>query len=195
MVGFRVLTVAEGVPELDGLVARPGEDLAVVNREGHREHVLGVANEAARGDAGVEVPEAEGAVPRAGERELPVRGDHHVLDVVGVAQEGAAGDTVRGGVIAGEVPHDEGLVARGGHEHVLGLRVRTAKGATNQGQCDLQACALHTRRWERSQSDCRALIPAPHGKRTAALSLPGPAPARQNPPTASPLRACAKKKQ
>ncbi len=81
----------QGVPELDGLVAGTRDDLAVVDREGDREHVLGVADEAARRLAGLDLPEAERAVPGAGERELAVRGDDHVRDEVSVPAERALG--------------------------------------------------------------------------------------------------------
>lgn len=47
--------------------------LAVVHRESDGKDVLGVANEAAGGGAGVKVPQAEGPVPRAGEAELQER--------------------------------------------------------------------------------------------------------------------------
>ena len=64
LVGDGVLAVTEGVPELDGSVARSGDDLAVVGGEGDGENVVGVADEAAGGDTGGELPEAEGLVPR-----------------------------------------------------------------------------------------------------------------------------------
>lgn len=44
------LALAEGVPELDGLVAGAGDDLSVVGAEGDGEDVLGVANEALGGE-------------------------------------------------------------------------------------------------------------------------------------------------
>ena len=112
--GDGVLALAEGVPELDALVAGAGDDLAVVHGEGDREDVLGVADEAAGGAAGVDLPEAKGTVPGAGEGELPIGGDHNVGDEVGVAAEGAAGVAVRvvlAGARVGEGPYNDGLVA------------------------------------------------------------------------------------
>jgi hypothetical protein len=53
--------------------------LAVVCGEGDGQDVLGVAQEAAGGGAGVDVPEAEGAVPGARQAEGAVRGDDDVL--------------------------------------------------------------------------------------------------------------------
>ena len=121
--GDGVLALAEGVPELDGLVAGAGDDLAVVDGKGDGEDVLGVADEAAGGLAGVDLPEAEGAVPGSGEGELTVGGDDDVGDEVGVAAEGAAGvavGIVLAGAGVGEGPADDGLVT-GGREDEVGV--------------------------------------------------------------------------
>lgn len=67
LVGDGVFAVTEGVPELDGAVARPGNDLTVVGGEGDGEDVVGVADEAAGGYTSGELPEAEGLVPGGGE--------------------------------------------------------------------------------------------------------------------------------
>ena len=75
LVGDGVLAVTEGVPELDGSVARSGNDLAVVGGEGDGEDVVGVADEAAGGDTSGELPEAEGLVPGRGEGVGAVRRD------------------------------------------------------------------------------------------------------------------------
>lgn len=64
LVGDGVLAVTKGVPELDGSVARSGDDLAVVGGERDGENVVGVADKAAGGDTGGKLPEAEGLVPR-----------------------------------------------------------------------------------------------------------------------------------
>ena len=53
--------------------------LPVVDGERDGQHILGVAQEAARGGAGGQVPQAQRAVPAATQRELAVRADHHVL--------------------------------------------------------------------------------------------------------------------
>jgi hypothetical protein len=119
-----VLALTEGVPELNGLVAGRGDDLAVVNGEGNGEDILLVADEAAGGEAGGEVPEAELSIPGAGKGELAVGTEDDVLDEVGVAGEAAEGDAVvgggagfRGGVDrVGQVPHQQGLVAGGGDD-------------------------------------------------------------------------------
>lgn len=75
LVGDGVLAVTEGVPQLDGAVARAGDDLAVVGGEGDGEDVVGVADEAAGGDTSGELPEAEGLVPRRRKGVGAVRGD------------------------------------------------------------------------------------------------------------------------
>ena len=50
VIGDGVLELAEGVPQVDGAVARAGDDLAIVSRESDGQNVLGVADEAAGGD-------------------------------------------------------------------------------------------------------------------------------------------------
>lgn len=116
LVGDGVLAVTEGVPELDGTVAGTGDDLAVVGREGNRENVVGVTDEAAGGLAGRELPETEGLVPGGGEGVGTIGGDNAVGDDVRVALEATLGDTVAG-LIAGAVrkpssdtiPHETNL--------------------------------------------------------------------------------------
>ena len=129
----RVLALADRVPQLDRAVARPRHDLPVVDREGDREDVLGVAEEAARGGARGEVPQPEGAVPRAGERELAVGRDDDVLDEVRVAAERAARVAVGGALLAREVPDDDRLVARGGEDDVGGRVERGGDGGDPAG--------------------------------------------------------------
>lgn len=67
LVGDGVLAVTEGVPELDGAVARARDDLAVVGRERDGKDVVSVANEAAGGGTGGKLPETESLVPRGRE--------------------------------------------------------------------------------------------------------------------------------
>jgi len=112
-----VLAFTKGIPQLDRAVTRGRHDLTVVDGERHREDVLGVADKAAGGCAGGKVPEAELAVPGAGERELTVGRENDVLNEVGVAGQTAAGDTV-GLVLLGEMPQDDGFVARSRDYHV-----------------------------------------------------------------------------
>ena len=143
LVGDGELAVTESVPQLDGAVARAGDDLSVVGGEGDGENIVGVANEAAGGGAGGELPEAEGLVPGRGESVGTIGGDNldsvsafksllqHLVSIcqsagrvtytvgddVGVTVEDRLGVTVRG-LVAGQVPDDEGLVAGTRQEHV-----------------------------------------------------------------------------
>lgn len=115
-----VLAFAEGIPQLDGAITRARHDLTVIGREGDGKHVLGMANEAAGGVAGREIPEAEGVVPGGGEGELAVRGEDDVGDEVAVATKGALRIAVGALLlcVGGELPHDDGLVTRGGDNGV-----------------------------------------------------------------------------
>ena len=76
LLGDGVLAVTKRVPELDGLVARTRDDLAVVGGERDGEDVVGVADEPAGGGAGGELPETEGLIPRSGEGIGAIGGDH-----------------------------------------------------------------------------------------------------------------------
>jgi hypothetical protein len=121
----------------------------VVVREGHREHILGVANEAAGGGPVVEVPQAEGAIPRAREGELPVGAHHDVLQAgriwskidrtanaddcqkkylyeVGVSLQAAAGLAERA-LLASQLPDKEGLVSRCAHDHGVVVKRRAVE--------------------------------------------------------------------
>lgn len=104
------LALTKSVPQLDGLIARSGDDLTVVSREGHREDILLVANETAGGKASVQVPKTEGLVPRGRQGELTIRRDNNVLDSVVVSVKRLARNTKVAVVIAGQVPDDDGLV-------------------------------------------------------------------------------------
>lgn len=75
LVGDGELAVTEGVPELDGTVARSGNDLSVIGGERDGENVVGVADESSRGRTGSQLPESEGLVPRSREGVGAVRGD------------------------------------------------------------------------------------------------------------------------
>lgn len=117
VVGDVELALAQGVPELDGAVARARNDLAVVSREADREHIGGVADEAAGGGAGVQVPQTQGLVPRGRESKLAVGRDDNVGNKVVVAVEDALGVAVVG-VVAAELPDDDGAVTRSGEQQV-----------------------------------------------------------------------------
>lgn len=111
------LAVTESVPQLDGPVARARDNLTVVRAEADAEDITSVADEAAGGETSVQVPETERLVPRGREGELTVRRDHNVRDEVVVAVEDLLGVAVVG-LVAGELPDNDSLVARGGEQNV-----------------------------------------------------------------------------
>jgi len=116
------LELAQGVPELDGLVSAGRDDLSVVGGEGNGEYVVLVAGESGGGDTSFEVPESEGLVPRSGDSELTARADNDVRDEVVVALQSLHWVTVHI-TVSVEVPDDEGLVSGGGDEHIWELWV------------------------------------------------------------------------
>jgi hypothetical protein len=132
------LAVAEGVPELDCLISATTDYLSVVGREGDGEDVVGVADEATGGFASVEIPETEGLVPGCGKSVLTVRRDDNVLHEVVVSLplvpctdrqylESPLCVSV-GAFLPGESPDNDGLVARGGNDHV-GILRRGSQGS------------------------------------------------------------------
>ena len=62
-----VFAVAQGIPQLDGTVARARDDLSVIGREGDGEDIVVVTDEATSCCTGRELPKAEGLVPGCGE--------------------------------------------------------------------------------------------------------------------------------
>ena len=154
LVGDGILAVTESVPELDGLVARAGDNLAVVGGEGDGQDIAGVADEPAGGLAAGEFPETEGLVPGRGEGVGTVRRDDTVGDDVGVAGQTPLGDTIaslvtgavqhrqkmvifssrRTYVGRSQVPDDQGLVAGTRQEHVRVLE-GGSQALQNSCQC------------------------------------------------------------
>lgn len=117
-----VLAATKGVPDLDGLIARAGDNLAVVSGESDREDILGVTGETNVALAVLDVPETERTIPRAGEGiEVlgVVNGDSKILNEVVVAGEALEGNSEGvGGLIALDLPDDDGLIARSGNDVV-----------------------------------------------------------------------------
>ena len=64
---YREFAITESIPQLDGLVSGPGNDLAVVGGERNREDIVRVPDEPSRRGSGREFPETEGFVPGGGE--------------------------------------------------------------------------------------------------------------------------------
>jgi hypothetical protein len=143
LLGDSELAVSESVPELNGSIARSGNDLPVVGREGNGENVVGVSDKSAGGGTGGKLPEAESLVPGSREGVGTVRGDdlkgvsvqefqwspqflinpnhrrrtYTVRNDVRVAMQRSLWVTV-GSLIAGQVPDDEGLVAGTRQQHI-----------------------------------------------------------------------------
>mmetsp|Transcript_28662 Transcript_28662/g.34818 ORF Transcript_28662/g.34818 Transcript_28662/m.34818 type:complete len:265 (+) Transcript_28662:31-825(+) len=58
-----VLALAEGVPQLDGLITRSRHDLTVVHGESDGQDILGVTDEATGGGTSAQVPQTKGTIP------------------------------------------------------------------------------------------------------------------------------------
>ncbi len=52
-----VLTFSQGIPKLDGPITRSGHDLPIICREGNRQYILGMPNEAASGLTRMDFPQ------------------------------------------------------------------------------------------------------------------------------------------
>jgi hypothetical protein len=115
------LALAEGVPQLHGLVTRTRDDLSIVSREGNGQDILGVAHEATGAAAVVDVPKTKGGIPRSGQSELTIGRDDNIRDKMVVSVKGALRVTVVT-FLTGEGPHDASLVSgrRQDHIRVLG---------------------------------------------------------------------------
>jgi len=109
--GDVVLALSEGVPQFDGSVTGTRHDLTVVGREGDREDIVGMANEATGGGASVQIPEADSLVPGGRESKLAIRGDGNILNEMVVTKKRLAGNAIVG-FIPCKIPDDDRLVAR-----------------------------------------------------------------------------------
>jgi hypothetical protein len=76
LLGDSELAVAQSVPELDCSIARSGDNLSVISREGNGENVIGVSNKASCSGTGGKLPKAESLVPGGGESIGTVGGDN-----------------------------------------------------------------------------------------------------------------------
>lgn len=68
--------------------------------------------EAASGLAGSQIPQAQGLIPGAGQGVVAVGREHNIADEVRVAVQALLGVTVVGVLVAGQLPHDQGLVCK-----------------------------------------------------------------------------------
>jgi hypothetical protein len=74
--GDSELAVTKSVPELNCSIARSGDNLSVVGREGNGKNVVGMSNKASCGGTGGELPKAESLVPGSRESIGTVGGDN-----------------------------------------------------------------------------------------------------------------------
>jgi len=92
--GDVVLALTQGVPELDGLITRTGDDLTVIGREGDGQDIVGVTDETTGGGTVVQIPKTESVIPRSRKSKLTIGGDGNVFNKVGVTNKRLAGDTI-----------------------------------------------------------------------------------------------------
>lgn len=131
---------SEGVPEFDGLVSAGRDDLSVVGGESDGEYVVLVSSEPGSSDTSFQIPESESLIPGSGNGELTARADDDVGDEVVVSLQSFHWVTV-GLTVSVQLPDDQGLVSRGGDEHVgelwvggdLGYPASVALEGTFQG--------------------------------------------------------------
>ena len=75
LLGDSELAVSQGVPQLDGAIARSGDNLSVIGREGNGENIVGVSNKSAGGGTSGKLPQAESLIPGGRESVGTVGGD------------------------------------------------------------------------------------------------------------------------
>lgn len=106
------LAVAQGVPDLDVLVARSRHNLTVVWGEGYREHVIGVTDKALSGLTSVQVPKTNSLVPRSRQSKVTIGRNSNVLNKVIMPMKTFARISVVQ-ILTGKIPHNNALVCRG----------------------------------------------------------------------------------
>ena len=119
-----VFALSKGIPKLNGLITTSRNNLTVVHRKRHREHILGMLHESPRGLSAVDLPKTESSVPGSGKGELSIGTDDYVGYEVVVAAEGTL--CVSTGVVfwevglgsSGETPYHDGFVTGGGEDEV-----------------------------------------------------------------------------
>jgi hypothetical protein len=118
VLGEGELKVTKSVPEVDGLVARSGDDLTVVGGEGDGENILGVANELAGAVTSAQFPQTESSIPRSGKSEVTIRREGNILDEVGMSGQSSERLSVLDIGSTVELPNDDAAVARSGDDLV-----------------------------------------------------------------------------
>lgn len=102
--------LSQSVPQLDGLVARAGNNLTIVSREGNGQNILSVIFEAASSFTSSQIPQTQGLVPGTGQSVVTIRRQNNIADEMRVAVQTLLGETVVGIFITGQLPDNQGLV-------------------------------------------------------------------------------------
>jgi len=122
-----VLALSKSVPELDGLITGPGDDLTVVRGESHGVHIGSVTLELTDRCAGVQIPQTHGLIHGTSECELTIRRDDGIAYSLIVTGKATTSVTRGFWIIRSQFPHDGGLVTRTRHDQV-GLLVGGSDG-------------------------------------------------------------------
>ena len=119
-----VLALSKSVPKLNSLITGSRNNLTVIDREGYREDILGVSNEATGGTSRVDLPKTESSIPRSRKSKLTIRRDNNITNEVRVSPQGTLGVSVRVLITTrvGEAPDKDGLVTRSRKDKVGVLR-------------------------------------------------------------------------
>ena len=112
-----VLALAQGVPELDGLVTSGRDDLSVVSREANREHIALVGEERSNRLSLVEIPQSQSLVPRTRQGISTIGRKNNIRNSTVVTGQSLSGITI-GLALGGELPNDDLLVTRRGDNGV-----------------------------------------------------------------------------
>lgn len=104
-----IFALSEGIPELDGSVTGPRDDLSVISAEADGKDVRRMADESTRCLPGVKVPKTKSVIPRCGEGELAIGGDDNIGDKMVVTVQNTFWIAVRI-LFTGQLPDDDSLV-------------------------------------------------------------------------------------
>jgi hypothetical protein len=116
-----VLALSKGVPQLNGLIARSGNNLTVVHAESHGKNILSMSNEATSGAPRVDLPQTKGSIPTSRKGELSITRNDHIANKVRMSPQSALSVTVRivlASIAVGKTPADDGFVAGAGEDEV-----------------------------------------------------------------------------
>jgi hypothetical protein len=103
-----ILALTKSIPKLHSAISGGRNNLAIVRREGNRENILGVTNEATSALSSADLPQTKSGIPRTRKGELSVRADGDVRDEVVVSTKSTLGSAVVF-LSALEVPDNDGL--------------------------------------------------------------------------------------